>query len=243
MRSWAQQVPPSSCTSIPPLLSTRSCPPAYKTMWSHHLPSNRHTHTHSFLFSHASLVSTLFLFPFMAKLPSNGLHLLPPILCKIINYSVFKSKGKCLSLPPWSMHSSLCPSESLFFTWLPGELSPLVPLLPGRRVLPKSFWKHPLLFLTIKHCGSKSHLFLGPLIYHRSFGEVSLTALIFINAQIIPKEGNLIFKPDFAQENQTHLHKHTLNTQTCVQTHTSSQPHLNRLFTVLLSPLPRPKKT
>lgn len=36
------------------------------------------THTHSFLFSHASLVSTLFLFPFMAKLPSNGLHLLPP---------------------------------------------------------------------------------------------------------------------------------------------------------------------
>ena len=99
-----------------------------------------------------------------------------------------------------------------------------------------------LLLITIKHCGCKSHLIVGPLIYYGSFGEVSLTALIFINAQIIPKEGNLIFKPDFAQENQTHLHKHTLNIQTCVQTHTSSQSHPNRLFTDLLSHLPRPKK-
>lgn len=123
-----------------------------------------------------------------------------------------------------------------------GELSPPVPLLPKRRLLPKSFWKHPLFFLTTKHCGSKSHLFLGPFIYLRSFGEVSLTALSIINAQIIPKEGNLIFKPDYGQENQTHLHKHTLNTQTCVQTHTSSQPHPNRLVTILLSQLLRPKK-
>ena len=44
-RSWTQQAPPFSCTSIPPRPSTRSFPPAYKTMWSHHLPSHRHTHT------------------------------------------------------------------------------------------------------------------------------------------------------------------------------------------------------
>ena len=48
-RSWTQQVPPFSCTSIPPLLSTRSFPPAYKTMWSHHVPSHRHTHTFIFI--------------------------------------------------------------------------------------------------------------------------------------------------------------------------------------------------
>lgn len=235
--------------SAPFLLHINSSPSVYQvipTSLQNHVVTSRtftqtHTHIHSYSHMHPWF-PLYFCSPLWQNSPQMVYICCPhPLLCKIINYSVSKSKGKCLSLPPWSILSSPCPSESLFFTWLPGELSPLVPLLPRKHVLPKSFRKHPLLFLTMKHCGWKSHLFLGPLIYYGSFGEVSLTALIFINAQIIPKEGNLIFKPDSAQENQTHLHKHTLNIQTCVQTHTSSQPHPNRLFPDLLSHLPRPK--
>ena len=100
------------------------------------------THTHSFLLSHASLVSTLFLFPFMAKLLSNGLYLLPATPLPFSARSettLFPSTrvNTCLFLPDLSRaHHALrkaCSSLSfqvnslLWFLFYQGDVSFLSP--------------------------------------------------------------------------------------------------------------------